>query len=801
MLRRWRGVGLGMMPWRRIGVCCVAIAGCMLWTNALVSQTSGADTFSHSGWTLMGTPFAYDQPQGAPAISCVSSTFCMSVGAVGDKNQPSGTAPADEWNGSTWAPTSLPVPTNEKPATSGQPVSVSCSSNTFCLAIGFLPPKNAIFVDRWDGSTWSSLPGPPSMVPYDVDCLSTEACIVVGANDGTPQTIEWNGATWTTMPNTAVGVGTLASVSCADISACMAVGSNDDGTLASERWDGSNWSDVSIPNEVTGSLAEFLTSVSCPTPSSCVAVGWHSFAVTPTSGGEAPIVDTWDGTAWSREPLPITLVAGLNDTLNSVGCYGSGQCIAVGGANPVTPGIPPLVLSSDNGRWSVVGDPPVDPNQPSDSGYGPQPVGPDQRPARDPNDYAINVLDSISCVTGWSCVVGGINDNARVGQGIYFADAQDTAPSAPIADITSPIDGQVFATGWAATAAFSCSPGLDDPGLSSCIDSSGSTGPHALDTSTPGAYSYTVTATSQDGLSATATVHYTVAGAPSVAISNLDSGQTYGLDQLVPTDFACADGAEGPGIFLCMDSNSSPSPGALDTSSAGPHSYGVVALSQDGLYSITTIDYTVVTAAAPTSVITAPAPASAPGSRTLYQLNQVVPTAFACTEGVGGPGIASCADSSGSASPGRLDTSQPGPHTYTVTATSQDGVKTTSSIMYIVVGPPTVQIALPTEGQTFQIDQSVTTHFGCTDDVAGPGIASCVDVKGSTSPGSLDTSTLGSHTYSVTATSKDGQSGTVSVDYTVVPADSSSTTTTSASTTTTTTATATTTTTTTTAHN
>jgi hypothetical protein len=220
-----------------------------------------------------------------------------------------------------------------------------------------------------------------------------------------------------------------------------------------------------------------------------------------------------------------------------------------------------------------------------------------------------------------------------------------------------------------------------------------------------------------------------------------------------------------------------------------------MALSQDGLYSITTIDYTVVTAAAPTATITAPAPTSTSGSRTLYTQNQVVPTAFACAEGARGPGIASCVDSNGSASPGRLDTSQAGPHTYIVTATSQDGVKTTSSFTYIVVGPPTAQLTLPADGQTFQLGQSVSTHFACIDDVAGPGIATCVDAKGSTSPGSLDTSTLGSHTYSVTATSKDGQTGTVSVEYTVVSIGSNSTTTTitpTASTTTTTTSTTTT---------
>ncbi len=730
----------------------------------------------------MGAPLVYDQSQQGPSISCVSSTFCMSVGALGDKDQPTGTVPADVWNGSTWTQTSLPVPMSGDPPTPAQPASVSCSGTTFCLAVGAvppvhgIPPKQGMFVDRWDGSAWSSVSSPPTkegVGPDAVDCLSAQACIVVGSNDGAPLAVEWNGTSWSTMPNTAIGVDYLDSVSCPDSAACMAVGWTMNGTLASERWDGSQWSDVPIANEVVGNIGEALTDVSCPTPSSCVAVGWHGVQITPTSGGEAPIVDSWDGTAWSEVPLPIALVPQLNDNLYGVDCWAPGQCIAVGGPQSGWTSVPSFVMSSDSGSWSVTGDPPVDPKGTE------------------------TVLSSISCVAGWSCVTGG-QAYATAGTDVFYDDASDTGPSAPIADITTPVDGQVFATGSPATATFNCSPGLDDPGLTSCVDPNGSAGPDTLDTSTPGNHTFSVTATSQDGQSSTATVHYLVAGMPGITLSTSISGETYGLNQVVPTSFACAEGADGPGILLCVQvgprsdqgalGTSSPGlnvygRGSLDTSSPGPHAYQVGVLSQDGLYSVTTVAYTVADAAAPSATITAPPPTStstwsstsAPG--TSYNLNQVVPTAFSCSEGTGGPGLASCVDSAGSASPGQLDTSRPGSHTYTVTATSQDGVKATTSITYTVVGPPTVQIALPAAGQTFQLGQSVSTRFACADDAAGPGIASCLDAKGSTSPGSLDTSTLGSHTYSITATSKDGQSAKVSVEYTVVPPGSSSTTT------------------------
>ena len=346
----------------------------------------------------------------------------------------------------------------------------------------------------------------------------------------------------------------------------------------------------------------------------------------------------------------------------------------------------------------------------------------------------------------------------------------------PTATISSPATGGTYYVGQVVATTFSCTEGTGGPGLASCDDNNGtntaSGGSGTLDTSSPGHFTYTVTATSNDTETGPASITYTVADLPTATISSPATGGTYYVGQVVATTFSCTEGTGGPGLASCDDNNgtntASGGSGTLDTSSPGHFTYTVTATSNDTGTGPASITYTV--ADLPTATI------SSPVTGGTYYVGQVVATTFSCTEGTGGPGLASCDDNNGtntaSGGSGTLDTSSPGHFTYTVTATSNDTETGPASITYTVADLPTATISSPATGGTYYVGQVVATTFSCTEGTGGPGLASCDDNNGTNTAsggsGTLDTSSPGHFTYTVTATSNDTETGPASITYTVV---------------------------------
>src|SRR4029077_4202859 len=128
------------------------------------------------------------------------------------------------------------------------------------------------------------------------------------------------------------GVNNLQSVLCAGFMSCFAVG-NDAGYLydftetLAEHWNGSKWAIVKSPNPAKFSN---LAAVSCVTAKNCYAVGSASPSGNSTATMQTMIVH-WNGSVWTRAASADPALAPRN-TLLGVSCPSATSCVAVGDA-------------------------------------------------------------------------------------------------------------------------------------------------------------------------------------------------------------------------------------------------------------------------------------------------------------------------------------------------------------------------------------------------------------------------------------------------------------------------------------
>lgn len=169
-----------------------------------------------------------------------------------------------------------------------------------------------------------------------VSCSSATACTAVGNYTAWPETTvqlplaeRWNGTKWTLQAAAHTGYKTtyLNGVACPSATECLAVGF--DGTSSryyalGERWNGSEWSIVATP-EPSGATYAYLWNVSCASATYCVALGTY----TTSSISEMPFAETWNGTKWTEQTLPVPSGA-KKAKLFGVSCVSSSACMAVG---------------------------------------------------------------------------------------------------------------------------------------------------------------------------------------------------------------------------------------------------------------------------------------------------------------------------------------------------------------------------------------------------------------------------------------------------------------------------------------
>jgi hypothetical protein len=382
--------------------------------------TTACAATTHWRVTVIDPPGGYKVATLA-ALSCSSATSCVTGGQYTEFMPPEVGGPylymlASEAHGK-WQPASAGI----VPSSTASPVqsfvnSISCPAAGTCVAVGQYyadsanPEQPLIAIEEHGSWVRAFSPAMPANAsrPLDasltsVSCTSAGSCEVIGAyydkaGDLVPVSIAESGGRW--RPGTAIstrGTGSytdLQSVACSRPGYCAAAGSylysqdSNYGAIAAVE-SGGRWGTVRPVALPKGTLSGQLTSVSCQSATSCVAVG-----PAQAKGGQVAMMATMSRGTWARAKLlparPAGAPSGSTSGLDEVSCTRS-FCEAVGTYKLKTGVIGWAAMRFAKGKWS---------------GWTRIPLPAYGHPADASTDLG-TAPGAISCVSSGSCTVAG----------------------------------------------------------------------------------------------------------------------------------------------------------------------------------------------------------------------------------------------------------------------------------------------------------------------------------------------------------------------------------------------------------
>ena len=310
------------------------------------------------------------------SVTCSSSTSCVAVGS--DRNDEPVVVSG---NPATWRAAQVREIALSAPGKYSYLDAVACTSSTWCVAVGRVRGEPLVLAG--DPSTWGAAQAREIKLGdafgtghgnylNAVTCSSSTACVAVGEDgNAQPLVLAGNPSTWGAAQAKEIALGnslgtpdypaanSLHSVTCSSPTSCVAVGEDANVQPLVLAGNPSTWG-VAQAQEITLDKATFggvgpyageghnsLYSVTCSSSTSCIAVG--------EDGNRQLLQLTGDPSTWGAgQAREITLGDAFGapydfGSLNAIACSSSASCVAVGGDGNAQP----LVLAGDPGTWDA----------------------------------------------------------------------------------------------------------------------------------------------------------------------------------------------------------------------------------------------------------------------------------------------------------------------------------------------------------------------------------------------------------------------------------------------------------------
>ena len=195
---------------------------------------------------------------------------------------------------------------------------------TLLLTLVALAPSTALASGVWSAPT--NVVGGGSLT--SVSCSSATFCVTLGdVGFYVHNALTYNGTSWSAPTNVGGSRFVLTSVSCSSPTFCAAIGANGPGVSDALTYNGRSWSAPTDINTGGGSY-NYLTLISCSSATFCVAVGDIKADVGGYLTGDTEYARTYNGTLWSA-PTDINSTSNDSGGPTSVSCSSPTFCVAV----------------------------------------------------------------------------------------------------------------------------------------------------------------------------------------------------------------------------------------------------------------------------------------------------------------------------------------------------------------------------------------------------------------------------------------------------------------------------------------